>query len=478
MTNSKTATAFLLAFVCGGSWAAGQSPGVFTPVGNMTAPRAGHTATLLRDGKVLITGGSQELVSTSSAEIYDPSTRTFRLTGSMSVPRTFHAAVMLPDGTVLVAGGDANGTAELYDPPTGLFRPVGSTSDLIGPQFAALLNDGRVLITSAAAPGYIPAVTSGQSATLFDPSNAAFRSLGPWPLQVSSLTMLKDGKVLLQGSDPDGLIRAALYDPEKSVFTLEGPPAQPWTIVTATLVASGKVVDTTISTEEAWPTGVAELYDPSSEAFSSIKMADLRRWPSATLLPDGTLLISGGGNSDTSWWTFATNGAEIYDPAAHTFSVTGSMAANRERHTSTVLGDGTVLVAGGGENGYGTATAEIYRPAAPTPGPVLASLSSSGIGQGAIWHVVGDIASSSSPAAIGEALSMYTTGLIPGGVIPPQVAVGGRLAEVLFFGDAPGYPGYYQVNFLVPGDVASGPSVTVRLSYLGRSSNEVTIAIR
>ena len=131
----------------------------------------------------------------------------------------------------------------------------------------------------------------------------------------------------------------------------------------------------------------------------------------------------------------------------------------------------------GGE--WSAGSAEIYRPPVPIAAPVLFSLSGGGRGQGAIWHAdTGEVALAGSPAEIGDVLSTYTTSLVPGGAIPPQVYVGGRPAEILYFGEAPGYPGYYQVNFRVPGSVAPGPNVPVRLSYLGRPSNEVTIGVR
>ena len=73
---------------------------------------------------------------------------------------------------------------------------------------------------------------------------------------------------------------------------------------------------------------------------------------------------------------------------------------------------------------------------------------------------------------------MYTTSLMEGGVVPPQVAIGEKLAEILFFGDAPGYPGYFQVNFRVPNGVLPGSAIAVRLTCLGRPSNAVTIGVQ
>jgi uncharacterized protein (TIGR03437 family) len=135
-----------------------------------------------------------------------------------------------------------------------------------------------------------------------------------------------------------------------------------------------------------------------------------------------------------------------------------------------------VLIAGGNPIYVPSSFAELYTPASIIAAPALFSLPGGG---GAIWDsATGQIGTSDNPAFAGEILSMYTTSLADGGVIPPHVAVGGRLAEILYFGPAPGYPGYYQVNFRVPSGVAPGLAVPVHLTYLGRSSNRVTIGVQ
>src|SRR5215831_5703707 len=142
----------LVVFVSTSS-AVAQAPGTFIPTGDMTTPREyGHTATLLLNGKVLIAGGSssrQNPGQRASAELFDPTTNTFTPTGDRTTGRVGHTATLLPDGRVLIVGGTNMGflgTAELYDPATGTFSATGS---MVTPQMshtATLLDNGKVLI--------------------------------------------------------------------------------------------------------------------------------------------------------------------------------------------------------------------------------------------------------------------------------------------------------------------------------------------
>jgi hypothetical protein len=464
-----------------------QTPGTFTATGSMAAARFFHTATLLNDGKVWIAGGeSGNSVPLSSAELYDPSAGVFTAIGNMMTARWQHTATLLPDGRVLIAGGsmDYPMSAEIYDPSSGIFT---ATGDMVYPTSGAnpnLLANGKVIFTGGfVAPGGLV------SAEIYDTATGTFAAAGPCAGGGSvcdycaPAISLADGRVLFAAVQP-----AQIYDTGSAAFSVTG--FMNYDAHTgATLLMNGQALFSG-GEDDSGRSNSAELFDPAKGAFSVTgNMASRRVGHTSTLLPDGAVLVAGGETDScgSNFCMFAGTvaSAELYDPSTGSFTATGGMTASRELQTATLLRDGRVLVTGGIAYGgidifYGSlSSAENYTPAALVPAPALFSLSGDGQVQGAVWHsATGEIASSSSPAVAGEALSMYTTSLAQGGVIPPQVTIGGQLAQVLYFSDAPGYPGYNQVNFLVPNGVAPGPAVPVRLTYLRRSSNEVTIAIQ
>ena len=172
----------------------------------MTTPRAGHTATLLPDGRVLVTGGFGG-VAAVSAEIYDPKTGTFGAAGSLIMARYSHSASLLEDGRVLIVGGVQAGnpdtgllaSAELFDPKSGTFIATGSMSTGRERHSATLLPDGRVLV--AGGPGNQGTVATAE---LYDPTMGTFTGTGSMmTLRVGHVALLlQDGRVLIVGVAP------------------------------------------------------------------------------------------------------------------------------------------------------------------------------------------------------------------------------------------------------------------------------------
>ena len=367
-----------------GPGAAAATPGTWTTVGSMTSPRSAHTATLLPSGKVLVAGGSDlspgvppTTKSYATAELYDPATGRWSSTGSMTVARTYFTATLLPNGKVLVTGGDpdpasggsvpgATATAELYDPSTGRWSMTGSMAFPRSLHTATLLPNGKVLVAGGSAPGpaFGGTVQSAATATaeLYDPATGSWRSTGSMATArfAHDATLLPSGKVLVAGgytgSAPTA--EAEVYDPAMGSWRSTGSMTMPRETFTATLLPNGKVLVAGGYTGGGY-TGSTELYDPATGRWSFAgSMATSRENLTATLLPSGNVLVAGG---DTGSGGYVTAEAELYDPSTGDWSSTGPMATARYWATATLLRSGKVLVAGGDTAASGsTASAELY----------------------------------------------------------------------------------------------------------------------
>ena len=480
------ASGLLVFLVC--LTAAAQVPGTFASTGSMITPRFAHTATLLPDGKVLIAGGDTLCVvggpcrGSNSAELYDPATHSFAPTGTMSTADLHIGGILLADERVLFVSFSYSAVLgslaaiELYDPATGSFQVTGNTVALTYATSATLLKDGRVLIAGFAGS------YSACGAEIYDPvaatSTPVLNGLADAPFAAIALA---DGRVLFQFYEDD----AKIYDPVSGRVTdagglccFDGPPQANLLLNGIVLFSGGNDIGGSESS--------VELFDPTAGTFiPPLKMSVARDGHSSTLLPDGTVLIAGGlalANRSKP----AVASAEIFDTTSGAFFPTGSLATGRAGAAAVLLNDGRVLITGGSTflgSGLptsnpisGLSSSEIYTPSVLVAAPGLVSLSGE---QAAIQH--GDtyqLVTTDNPAVAGEVIVIYCSGLIAGSVIPPQISIGGRMAEVLYFGSAPGFVGLNQINARVPSGIASGSNVPLRLTYLGRSSNRVNIGVR
>jgi WD40 repeat protein len=341
----------------------------------MMAARAGHTASLLKSGKVLIAGGQDKNYNClASAELYDPASGTFSATGSLTTSRFLATATLLSDGKVLIAGGqDCDGSfrplasAELYDPAKGTFSATSSMADARYAHTATLLSDGKVLM----AGGYGgSASTYLASAEVYDPVRGTFSPTASMTTvrDFHTATLLSDGKVLIAGGSNGAAPGASteLYDEAAGTFSATGSMETARGGHTATRLPNGSVLITGGADSNGDCLASAETYGPG-HATSSLtgSMTDPRAWATATLLSDGRVLVAGGDSAGGSPTAAADlNSADLYDPVRGTFSPTGAMTVARYTHTATLLADGRVLIVGGYGSSDNTAvgSAELYEP--------------------------------------------------------------------------------------------------------------------
>ena len=358
-------------------------PRTWALTGAMEAGRAYHAATLLSDGRVLVSGGAGIVPAPShdnlrSSEVYDPGTKTWVTVGQMAIPRAYHTLTLLPDGKVLAIGGvhrygsvnsvnsfgglDGNTTIEMYDPSTGTWTLIsGGMRIRRAGHSATLLPDGRVLVVGGGEAGYAelydPSTGTWSSSDLPQRSQLQTGTLGPEVrFAHTNATLLNDGRVLINGWSKSGSGSSTsaygretlLFDPRlrstsqwawaaKMPDEGEGFPTKAWSAV---LLPDGRVA---YFGEFSRP----QLYDPSSDTWTS-GARPLRRnsYGTQTLLPDGTVLSLYPQDHPYAF-PAGPSGATIFDPISLKWEQTGPMVTPTTYHTALLLEDGTVLVTGG-----------------------------------------------------------------------------------------------------------------------------------
>jgi hypothetical protein len=339
-----------------------------TLTGNMHVPRYAHTATLLPNGKVLVAGGSSgapfdNTHNLSSAELYDPATGLWTQTGNMNVPRAWATATLLGNGKVLVSGGTneivyALASAELYDAATGAWTLTGSMNEGRVTHQAEILKNGKVI-----AFGGYQANTGIQltSTELYDPTTGIWTTVGSMNSKRADFAsgVLGDGRVLAAGG-----ITCCGYEPLQSSETYD-PNTRTWTLAGNMTVRRGQVKLAVLPDGGALivgggfdnPVASAERFAYSTGIWTArAPMSVARILQTYTRLPSGEILIAGGTNSVIK----SIKGFEIYNPRTDIWHSPGFLTVAHKLHTATLLQDGRVLVAGGqDETDLPTPSAEV-----------------------------------------------------------------------------------------------------------------------
>lgn len=336
-----------------------QPQAAWQVTGSLQTARYGHTATLLADGRVLVVGGnyltdSSRTIYPANVELYDPATKVWTPAGTLTNTRIGHTATLLPNGKVLVAGGRGQTGAvtsiELYDPVANAWTVGGG---LITPRFdhtATLLPNGQVLVAGGYRGG--ASYPDWAGVELYDPAISAWTAGGALLAARAqhTATLLLNGRVLLIGGG--SATQAELYDPTANTSTAAATSALELNLGSATLLSSGSVlfVAGSQSSSSANPAlATAALYDPATNSWTNA--GTLSTWHdghSATRLGNGTVLVVGGGANSVRQGHTATDIVELYDPTTNSWSATKALVQGpRLLHTSTLLSDGSVLVVGG-----------------------------------------------------------------------------------------------------------------------------------
>jgi N-acetylneuraminic acid mutarotase len=268
----------------------------------MNGARYGHSATLLPDGKVLVAGGMNDngyLIFLETAEIYDPAANTWSTITPMVAARALHSATLLPNGKVLVTGGyngsDSLSSTELYDPVKNSWSTVTPMTAARAWHSATLLPNGKVLVAGGYGSGYL------NGAELYNPATDSWSLTGSMATarRLHSATLIPGGKVLIAGGANIGgfLSGAELYDQATGIWSPAGSMTAARQSHSATFLPNGFVLITG-GMNGSGPLSGAELYIPVTNSWSlTTPLAIARYYHSATLLTGGKVLVTGGSDA-------------------------------------------------------------------------------------------------------------------------------------------------------------------------------------
>jgi len=374
---------------------AGRSFSETTPMPN--SHRNQKQAVLLGNGKVLIAGEQYDGVS--RAHLFTESTHSWSTTVNTPALDRFAAAmILLPSGKVLYSGGYNGGgdgptydSAELFDPALSTWSSTGSMVALRAGHSLTLLvtgpNAGKVLVTGG---GQRIGLTVEARCELYDPATGTFALTGQLNIARSfhTATRLLDGRVLVTGGHDTG------FDGNNH--------------------------------------NTAEIYDPSTGTWSfAAPMATRRGRHTATLLPNGDVLVIGG--AQVGSLSSVTANAEIYHPALNAWRTVPAMSTARVGQAAALLPSGEVLVAGGYDGKSYLASSEIFL--SPSNPPTAVAGASQTVRPGSQAHLDGS-ASSDDVTAGPNLLFSWTLTSMPAG--SAAVLSGGTTVTPSFLADLPG----------------------------------------
>jgi hypothetical protein len=381
-TSCVTVALFALVFSCGAGprvGAGGMGVSVASPA--LATPRRQPSFVTLTDGRVLAVGGHDGGRALASCELFEPATGAWRVTGALRVARRGHAAVRLLDGRVLVVGGTqaaslgALAEAEVYEPATGLWTEVRPMAEARHEPAVVVLPDGRVLVAGGTDADRRPL----RSAELFDPATGMWSgaaSSGFVRGGVRTAVLLPGGKALFASG-----LQAELYDAATGRWEKAGPAGGAAGTHrvghTVTLLPDGRVLVVGGGTARAAAT--AEVYSPETGEWTLVEAPALaREHHAAVVTVDGAVLVLGGEHVTTG--TLAS--VERFDPATGTWGPADALEEPRGQAGAVLLPDGGVLVMGGVSAVGGLlAASEVYAPGSCVPAVCLADAGVCGLVQ-------------------------------------------------------------------------------------------------